>query len=137
MAAGAKLSAAFTKRGIVPESGGTRLLPRMLGWSKAAELIFTGRTLTAEQSLEFGLVSSVHPAEEITEAAWTIATEIAGNAPLAVQAAKRMIRAGQNEPFPQHVHHVFLQLNALMRTEDVKEGMLSFVEKRAPRFKGQ
>jgi enoyl-CoA hydratase/carnithine racemase len=133
----AKLSAAFTKRGIVPESGGTWLLPRMLGWSKAAELIFTGRTLSAAESLEMGLVSSIHPAEEIAATAETIAAEIASNAPLAVQAAKRMMRAGQNEPFPQHVHHVYLQLNALMRTDDVKEGMQSFVEKRPPVFKGK
>ncbi len=137
MAEGAKLSAAFTKRGIVPESGGTWLLPRMLGWSKAAELIFTGRTLNAEQSLDLGLVSSVHPAGDIAASARSIAAEIAANAPLAVQAAKRMMRAGQNEPFPQHVHHVFLQLNALMRTEDVKEGMTSFVEKRPPVFNGR
>ncbi len=137
MAAGAKLSAAFVKRGVVPESGGTWLLPRMIGWSKAAELIFTGRTLSAEESLELGLVSSLHPAGEIAGVARAITLEIAGNAPLAVQAAKRMMRAGQNEPFPQHVHHVFLQLNALMRTEDLKEGMASFVEKRMPVFKGK
>ena len=109
----------------------------MLGWSKAAELIFTGRTLNAEQSLDLGLVSSVHPAGDIAASARSIAAEIAANAPLAVQAAKRMMRAGQNEPFPQHVHHVFLQLNALMRTEDVKEGMTSFVEKRPPVFNGR
>ena len=137
MADKAKLSAAFTKRGIVPESGGTWLLPRMLGWSKAAELIFTGRTLSAAESLELGLVSSIHAADDIADIAKSIAAEMAANAPLAVQAAKRMMRAGQNEPFPQHVHHVYLQLNALIHTEDVKEGMTSFVEKREPVFKGR
>ena len=54
MADNAKLAAAFTKRGVVPESGGTWILPRLLGWSKAAELIFTGRTLTAVEAQEFG-----------------------------------------------------------------------------------
>ena len=55
--ASGKLAAAFTKRGVLPESGGTWLLPRLIGWSRAAELIFTGRTLDAEQCLELGLVS--------------------------------------------------------------------------------
>ena len=63
MADTAKLAAAFTARGVLPESGGTWILPRLLGWSKAAELIFTGRTLTAAESLEMGLVSRVVPAE--------------------------------------------------------------------------
>jgi enoyl-CoA hydratase/carnithine racemase len=66
-----------------------------------------------------------------------LAREIAGNAPLAVQAAKRMMRMGLNEPFAEHVHHVYLQLLPLMRTEDMKEGMMSFMEKRPPVFKGR
>ena len=57
MAEGAKMAAAFTKRGIVPESGGTWFLPRLIGWSRAAELIFTGRTLSAAECVELGLAS--------------------------------------------------------------------------------
>ena len=137
MADTAKLAAAFTARGIVPESGGTWILPRLLGWSKAAELIFTGRTLRADECLEMGLVSHVVPAEEVAERARALATEIAGNAPLAVQASKRMMRMGMNETFSDHVHHVFLQLLPLFKTEDFKEGMASFLEKRPPQFKGK
>ena len=137
MADNAKMAAAFTKRGLVPESGGTWFLPRLLGWSKAAELIFTGRTLSADEAVEWGLASEVVPGAELMGRARALAREIAENAPLAVQAAKRMIRMGLNEPFPEHVHHVYLQLLPLMRTEDVKEGMLSFVERRAPQFKGR
>jgi enoyl-CoA hydratase/carnithine racemase len=133
----AKLSAAFVKRGIVPESGGTWYLPRLLGWSKAAELIFTGRTLSAEESLELGLATYVVPDAELMTRARSLALEIAANAPLAVQSAKRMMRMGQNEPFNDHVHHVYLQFLTLMRTADAKEGMLSFVEKRPAEFKGR
>ena len=137
MAENAKLSAAFTKRGLLPESGGTWLLPKIVGWSKAAELIFTGRTLTATECLELGLVSRVVPADRLETASLDLAREIAANAPLAVQAAKRMMRMGLNEPFQEHVHHVFLQLLPLMQTEDIKEGMMAFLEKREPNFKGK
>lgn len=137
MGESAKLAAAFVKRGIVPESGGTWLLPRLLGWAKAAELIFTGRTLTAPESLALGLANQVVPDADVATAAQALAREIAANAPLAVQASKRMMRMGLDETFETHVQHVYLQLLPLFRTEDFQEGMRSFLEKRAPAFAGR
>ena len=125
-----KLAAAFTKRGILPESGGTWLLPRMVGYAKAAEIAFTGRTLMAKECLELGLVNQVVPDTQLPDATRVLALEIAANAPLAVRATKRMMRMAETETFEQNVHHVFLQLLPLFRSEDFKEGMASFLEKR-------
>jgi enoyl-CoA hydratase/carnithine racemase len=133
----AKLAAAFTRRGVLPESGGTWLLPRMVGWAKASEIIFTGRTLDSAQCLELGLVNRVVPDDLLAKETRALALEIAENAPLAVQAAKRMMRMGLSEPFGEHVHHVFLQLLPLFRTQDFREGMQSFLEKRKPKFEGR
>jgi enoyl-CoA hydratase/carnithine racemase len=137
MAQSAKLAAAFVKRGVVPESGGTWILPRLIGWSKAAELIFTGRTLSAQESLEMGLATHVVPDAELQTKARELAAEIAANAPLAVQSAKRLMRMGMNETFNDHVHHVYLQFLQLIRTQDFREGMTSFLEKRPADFKAR
>jgi enoyl-CoA hydratase/carnithine racemase len=132
-----KLAAAFVKRGVVPESGGTWILPRLLGWAKAAELIFTGRTLSAAESLSLGLANEVVPDAELAARARAVAREIADNAPLAVQSAKRLMRMGLSESFNDHVHHVYLQFLQLVRTQDFREGMTSFLEKRPADFQGR
>jgi enoyl-CoA hydratase/carnithine racemase len=137
MAESAKLAAAFVKRGVVPESGGTWFLPRMIGWAKASELIFTGRTLSAREALDWGLANEVVPDAALMGRAREVAREIAANAPLAVQAAKRMMRMGLNETFPDHVHHVYLQLLPLFKTQDMQEGIKAFMEKREPKFEGR
>ena len=133
----AKLNPGFAKRGIVPESGGTWLLPRMVGYAKAAEIAFSGRTLTADEALDLGLVNRVVPAGDLAKQARDFAAEIAGNAPLAVRAIKRMMRAAETETFEQNVHHVFLQLLPLVRTKDFAEGVAAFMEKRSPQFNGR
>jgi enoyl-CoA hydratase/carnithine racemase len=133
----AKLSPGFAKRGILPESGGTWLLPRMVGYAKAAEIAFTGRTLLAGEALDLGIVNHVVPNGELVSRSRELATEIAANAPLAVRAIKRMMRAAETETFDQNVHHVFLQLLPLMRTDDFREGVAAFMEKRPPHFTGR
>jgi enoyl-CoA hydratase/carnithine racemase len=133
----AKLNPGFAKRGILPESGGTWLLPRIVGYARAAEIAFTGRTLMADEALELGLVNRVVPTDELRREATALAAEIAANAPLSVRAIKRMMRAAETETFEQNVHHVFLQLLPLLRTDDFAEGVAAFMEKREPKFHGR
>lgn len=133
----AKLNPGFAKRGIVPESGGTWLLPRIVGYAKAAEISFTGRTLSAAEAADLGLVNRVVPSDSLMVEARALAGEIAANAPLAVRAIKRMMRAAETETFDQNIHHVFLQLLPLFRTKDFQEGVAAFMEKRDPTFHGR
>ncbi|MDP3768084.1 MAG: enoyl-CoA hydratase-related protein, partial [Dehalococcoidia bacterium] len=133
----ARLAAVFGKRGIVPESGGSWLLPRLIGWAKAAEVAFRSRVLSADEAFALGLVNKVVPHDKLMSVAREWAEEIAANAPLAVQATKRMMRLGLEETFEANVHHVYLQLLPLFRTEDFQEGVQSFIEKRPAQFKGR
>ena len=113
------------------------LLPRLVGYSVAAEIFFTGETLGADRLAELGLVSRVVPDGELLDAAVDLGRRIAANAPLAVRASKRMLRYGTEEAFSAHVQRVYLQLLPLFGTRDFKEGMASFMEKRPASFTGQ
>jgi enoyl-CoA hydratase/carnithine racemase len=137
MAASAKLLPGFAKRGVVPESGGTWYLPRLLGWAKAAEISYLGRDLDAAEAERIGLVNRAVPDAELLPLAQEWATEIAGNAPLAIRAMKRLFRHGQTEDFASHSHHVLLQTMLLFGTKDFQEGISSFMEQRPPEFRGR
>ena len=133
----AKIGAVFTKRGVLPESGGTWLLPRLRGWARACELAFLGRVLNAEDALRLGLVNLIVPHDQCLQTTLQWAREIAANAPLAVQATKRVMRLGLEESFEANVHHVFVQLLPLFHSQDFKEGVMAYLEKREPKFQGR
>jgi enoyl-CoA hydratase/carnithine racemase len=137
MAEGATLVPGFARRGIVPESGGTWYLPRLVGWAKACEIGFLGEDLPAARALELGLVNRVVPDGSVVDAALAWAEKIAANAPLAIKAMKRLYRHGLTEDFASHTHHVLMQLMQLFRSQDFQEGVASFIERRPPRFEGR
>jgi enoyl-CoA hydratase/carnithine racemase len=137
MASSTKLLPGFAKRGVVPESGGTWYLPRLLGWAKAAEISYLGRDIEAAEAERIGLVNRAVPDEELMPLAQEWAAEIAANAPLAIRAMKRLFRHGQTEDFASHSHHVLLQTMQLFGTKDFQEGLVSFMEQRPPQFRGR
>jgi enoyl-CoA hydratase/carnithine racemase len=137
MSDSAKLLPGFAKRGVVPESGGTWFLPRLVGWAKACEIGFLADDLLPDRSLELGLVNKVVPHDQLEAETTAWAEKIAANAPLAVTAIKRLYRHGLSEDFESHSHHVLLQVAMLFRSKDFKEGMMSFLEKRDPSFTGE
>ena len=136
MSQDAILMPGFAKLGLIPESGGTWYLPRLIGWAKACEVAMLGETLNAEQSLGFGLVNRVVPGEELDAVVTDWAERIAGNAPLAIMDMKRLFRHGLTQDFESHSHHVLMSLMNLLGSNDFKEAVTAFAEKRDPGFTG-
>jgi enoyl-CoA hydratase/carnithine racemase len=133
----AKIAATMVRRNVVPESGGTWLLPRLIGWGKAAEIFYRGLTLDAQKCLELGIANTVVPTDQVLATALAWAEEISANAPLAVQTTKRMMRMGMDETFETSVDHLMMHFTALTSMQDFKEALLAFNEKRAPKFVGR
>ncbi len=136
MGESAKMAAVTAKRNVVPESGGTWLLPRLVGWGKAAELYFRARTVMADECVELGLANTVVPDDELMETAMQWANEIAENAPVSVQTTKRMMRMGLEESYDTAVDHLMMHLARMFQMEDFQEGVRAFRERRKPEFKG-
>jgi enoyl-CoA hydratase/carnithine racemase len=133
-AAGVMLGLPEVKLGLIPGFGGTQRLSRIIGPSKAAELILTGDTITAEQALALRLVNRVVPAQEVLQQAMAMATSVAGKGRLAIQAALRAIRTGLDSPLAEGLAREAELFGELCETPDKKEGIQAFLEKRDPKF---
>jgi enoyl-CoA hydratase len=125
------------KIGIMPGAGGTQRLTRALGKAKAMEMILTGRTLSAREALERGLVSTVVAREETLSEALKLASEIASMPPLAVRAAKEAVNRAHELSLEAGLEFERRNFFMLFASEDQKEGMAAFVEKRKPTWRGR
>jgi enoyl-CoA hydratase/carnithine racemase len=133
----AKFGELFIKRGLVADLGGLWRLPRVVGPSKAAELLFTGDVIDAAEAERIGLVSRVVPAEELLPAALELARKIAANPPIAMRYMKEGLRKSVHSGMEEMGAYIGSSLAYLFTTEDHREGALSFVERREPVFKGK
>jgi enoyl-CoA hydratase len=123
--------------GVIPGAGGTQRLPRAVGKAIAMEMVLNNRTLSAEEALRFGLINRIVPVEAYLEEAIKLAQEIASRAPLAVYAGKKMVNQAFERPLADGLFEEKKDFYNLFGTEDQKEGMRAFVEKRKPEWKGK
>lgn len=133
----ARLGLPEVNLGLYPGFGGTQRLARLVGKNRARELIFSARVLSAEEALGFGIVNRVCKHEELPAAAKGTATEIAKKGPLAVQAVKRVIHEGFDRPLAEGLRLEVEDFPKLFATEDLREGLNAFLEKRQANFKGK
>jgi enoyl-CoA hydratase len=133
----AKFGQPEVKLGITPGYGGTQRLPRLVGRGRAMQLLLTGETIDAAEAWRIGLVNKSVPAGQELRAARDLAHTIAQKAPKAVQAAKKAINEGISKPLGEGIDlETRLFTSDVLRSSDLGEGLLAFVERRPPKFQG-
>jgi enoyl-CoA hydratase len=137
MAESAILGLPEVKLGIIPGTGGTQRLPRLIGKGRAAQMLFTGETIDAKEALEIGLVNKVVKDGETLKASEALALKINENAPIAVEMIKDAMEIGKDLPLEQAVQHSQKNCVICFSTQDMQEGMSAFLEKRKAKFTGQ
>jgi enoyl-CoA hydratase len=125
------------KIGVMPGAGGTQRLPRAVGKVKAMEMVLTGEFISAEEALRIGLINKIVPVELYLSEAVKLAESIAEKSPLAVQLAKESVLKAFEQPLQEALYFERKNFYMLFASEDQKEGMNAFVEKRKADFKGK
>ncbi len=133
----AKLGLPEVKLGIIPGAGGTQRLPRIVGKGRALELLFTGKMIDAQEAYRIGLVNKVVPPEQITKAAEDMANEIIANGPIALQMVKDAVLIGSELPLEAAIEYGHKNAVTIFTTEDAREGLNAYVEKRPPHWQGK
>ncbi len=131
----AKFTTAFAARGLVAEHGIAWLLPRLIGEAKALDLLFSARKFTGSEAQDLGLVNKAFPKNELLEQAYSMASTFANEvSPRSIAIMKRQVRASYQQSFAESLAIADAEMNESFSAFDFKEGVQSFVEKRAPKF---
>ena len=136
-AAEARFIEIFVRRGIAVDAAGAFLLPRLVGLQKAKELVFFGDDLGADEAQRLGLVSRVVPADQLTAAAREWAERLAAGPTFAIGMSKRLLNRSLESSFETALEEEALAQMLVTQSEDTREGMQAFMERRAPQFKGR
>ena len=136
-AAGTRFIEVFVRRGLMVDAGGAYLLPRLIGLSKAKELVFFGEDLPAEEALRIGLVNKVVPAESLQAAAREWAEKLAQGPTFAIGMSKRLLNRSLESDLETSLDEEGMAVSIVSQSEDTKEGLMAFAEKRKPVFKGR
>lgn len=135
--ASAQLGDSSGRFGLLPDDGGAWLFPRVMGMPAAARMTLLHEVYDAERARELGLVHEVVPDDQLTERVEELAAELAAGAPLALRAAKRMLRRSVDSSLEQSLGDAEMAVNVVNHSEDVREGVAAFLERRRPRFEGR
>jgi enoyl-CoA hydratase/carnithine racemase len=137
MAEEASMGAIFARMGLMPELGSTFMLPRLVGLAKALELTYTAKILKAKEALDIGLVNQVVPGEALMTSVHEMAAQISALPPLALAVSKRALYQGAENDFDAAVQTETFGLEYLYKTQDHKEAVAAFLEKRPAKFQGR
>jgi 2-(1,2-epoxy-1,2-dihydrophenyl)acetyl-CoA isomerase len=133
----AKFTMAFSKIGLVPDSGTSYFLPRLVGFGRALELAWTGAVITAEQAANYGIVNRVFAADELMAATVAFAEQLANGPTLAYELTKRALERNFSADLAEALETEAQYQDQAGRSEDFREGVAAFAQKRPPRFKGR
>jgi 2-(1,2-epoxy-1,2-dihydrophenyl)acetyl-CoA isomerase len=133
----AKLAEVFINIGLVPDGGGTFFLPERIGYHRAAEIFFTGKILNAQEALDLGLYNRIVPPEEVMNTAQEVAQELVQKPPLALAADKAILNREVLPRLRAYLEDEVSTQRVIVGTQDAKEGITAFLEKRKPNFTGK
>ncbi len=128
---------AFARIGLFPGTGGCWFLPRMVGTSKAAEMVFTGDPISAQEAYQWGLISQLVPHEELRERTMVLARRIAAGPPIAIRLGKMVMQRSMDASLETSLELAAASESITLTSEDHKEGLAAFLEKREAKFRGR